>query len=334
MAGQDPGATERAQGSVLVTVLLLVSVLSVLAVAVMDDIGYGIKLAGNRGDAARAQAFALGAEDLAVTLLEAATRARPDRNTLQEPWAQGPLMFPLDDGFMRATVSDASNCFNVNSLVDGRVGEALQARSEAVERYKRLLEALEFNDDEQTALANALVDWIDTDGTARNQGAEDYHYLGLDPPYRAANGLVADVTELRALRGYTVPVFRVIARFVCAHETTADSKINVNTLREADAPLLVMLAGPALGVENARELIRQRSPDGYGDLDLFFLEAEALGTAPFPETSRRLVSLKTDVFDLKVLVVVGDMEAQLHSLLRRSSAGTFAVAARRSGEAL
>ncbi len=322
------------RGSVLVTVLLLVSVLSVFAVAVMDDISYGIKLAGNREDMARAQAFALGAEDLAVSLLDLGAQARPGRNTLNERWAQGPAVFPLDDGLMQAEISDGGNCLNVNSLVEGRIGEELQVNAPSVDLYRRLLAALDFNSDEQTALSNVLADWIDTDARALPQGAEDYHYLGLEPPYRTANGLVADVTELRAMRGYTALVFLRIAPFVCAHEGTAVSQINVNTLREADAPLLTMLAGPELSVDEAREVIRRRSPDGYASLDEFFVEVEAVGGPAFPDASKELVSLKTDVFDLKVLVVIGGMEAQLHSILRRINASSFAVVARRAGEAL
>ncbi len=326
------GARRDDSGGVLITVLLLVSVLSILGVAIMEDIRFGIKQTANRRDHAQAQAFGLGAEQLAVALMATATKANPRRNTLDEPWARGPQVFPLEGGLMQVELSDASNCFNLNSVVEGREGEELQAMPAAVERYRHLLRALEFNDSEQVALSNALVDWIDTDNRAQPQGAEDFHYTGLDLPYRTGSGYLAEVSELRAIRGYIWEVYRRIEPFVCVHPDSAPSELNINTLLPNDAPLLSMLSGERLSVIKAQEIIAQRPPDGYQDLQAFW-DLEAWAEALPQEAERALVSLKTRYFDLKVLVVFNEAEASLGSLLWRRNAGEFVVVARRYGDA-
>ncbi len=327
----NPSPGDGQRGGVLITVLLLVSVLAVLGVAVMEDIRYGIQLAANRRDGAQAQAYALGAEQLAITLLGKASLARPDRTTLEDAWARGPMVFPLDRGMMRVEVRDASNCFNVNSLVAGRIGEDLDVSPKAAERYKRLLAALDLPEDVQTSLTNALIDWLDTNTVAEPQGAEDYHYMGLEVPYRAGNGPIADVSELRAVRGYTAQLYRFLAPYLCAHRSLDPGEINVNTLAPERAALLSMLVGSDLPVENASDLLLRRPPGGYRSLELFWSQ-EAFAEIAVPEDEKALVSLKTLYFDLSILAAVDDAEADMRTLLREQSPGYFVVEARRYGD--
>jgi type II secretory pathway component PulK len=51
--------------------------------------------------------------------------------------------------------------------------------------------------------ADALLDWIDEDQTARPLGAESDYYLSLEPSYRAADTLPRSIEELLLVRGVT-----------------------------------------------------------------------------------------------------------------------------------
>ena len=53
------------------------------------------------------------------------------------------------------------------------------------------------------AIADAILDWIDTDDEPREFGAELDYYAGLDPPYAPANGPLQSVEELLQVRGVT-----------------------------------------------------------------------------------------------------------------------------------
>ena len=52
-------------------------------------------------------------------------------------------------------------------------------------------------------VADAILDWLDTDDTPREFGAEIETYSGMDPPYGTKNGSVDTVEELLLVRGVT-----------------------------------------------------------------------------------------------------------------------------------
>jgi len=53
------------------------------------------------------------------------------------------------------------------------------------------------------SIADAILDWIDTDSEARPMGCEDDHYLSLPSPYACPNGPLQSVEELLLVRGVT-----------------------------------------------------------------------------------------------------------------------------------
>ncbi len=52
-------------------------------------------------------------------------------------------------------------------------------------------------------VADAILDWIDTDDDPRGSGAESDYYLGLVPPYECKNGPIESLDELLLVRGVT-----------------------------------------------------------------------------------------------------------------------------------
>jgi DNA uptake protein ComE-like DNA-binding protein len=52
-------------------------------------------------------------------------------------------------------------------------------------------------------IADAILDWIDSDDDTREFGAESDYYQVLDPPYTCRNGLLASIEELLLVRGVT-----------------------------------------------------------------------------------------------------------------------------------
>src|SRR5262249_14263324 len=65
---------------------------------------------------------------------------------------------------------------------------------------KTLLMALPGMDD---ATADAILDWLDTDETPRENGAESDYYSGLSPPYACKNGPIDTIEELLKVKGVT-----------------------------------------------------------------------------------------------------------------------------------
>jgi hypothetical protein len=52
-------------------------------------------------------------------------------------------------------------------------------------------------------VADAILDWLDTDEQPREYGAEADYYATLDPPYGAKNGPLETVEELLLVKGVT-----------------------------------------------------------------------------------------------------------------------------------
>jgi type II secretory pathway component PulK len=50
---------------------------------------------------------------------------------------------------------------------------------------------------------NSILDWMDTDDTPREGGAEDEYYQGLSPPYHCKNGPIDSLEELLLVQGVT-----------------------------------------------------------------------------------------------------------------------------------
>ena len=96
-----------------------------------------------------------------------------------------------------------------------RAGECqvqLKAYPKAIELFGRLLLQV----GAQPRWAIIMADWLDAGTIPDPEGAEDGTYLAQNPPYRAANGLVATTTEMMALPGMTREEFERIRPYVAA----------------------------------------------------------------------------------------------------------------------
>ncbi len=313
-----PGPDNR-EGMALLTVLLLVAVMSVVAVAVLDDVRFSVRRATNAETQAQAQWYASGAEALARRQVARLLAAGPARTPLQPEWNGRRLDFPIDDGSISAVVTDGQACFNLNSLVEG-VGEDLMARPLGTAQFLALGRAVGAPDSRMRAVADALTDWLDADNVSRPLGAEDGAYAGLATPYRTGGVMLAEVSELRAVKGVDADLYRRLRPWVCALPTSGPSPLNVNTLTPEQAPLLMMLTDNALNLQGARAVIARRPRAGWPDAAAFWGQP-ALSTVQVPDEVRDQVTVLTRYFNLRVDVDYGGGRAVRTALLHAQPDG-------------
>jgi len=299
------------EGMALLTVLLLVAVMSVVAVALLDDVRFSVRRTTNAEVGGQAQWLASGAELLARERIKRLIQINPARTPLQPEWNGRRLDFPIDNGAISATVSDGQACFNLNSLVLG-VGEDLVARPAGAAQFRALGRAVGVPDSRMRAIADGLTDWLDADTQALPLGAEDGAYAGLATPYRTAGVMLAEVSELRAVKGVDADAYRRLRPYVCALPTSQLSPLNVNTLTPEQAPLITMLTGGAVTPERARALIAQRPRDGWANGEAFW--AQIQGFTPDEET-RAQATVLTRFFRLRVDVDYAGVRAVRTALL-------------------
>ena len=301
------------EGMALLTVLLLVTVMAVVAVAVLDDVRFSVRRATNADSQAQAQWYAAGAETLARRQIARLLAAGPARTPLEPDWNGRRLSFPVEGGTIEAVVTDGQACFNLNSLVEG-FGEDLLERPQGVAQFLALGRAVGAPDSRMRAVADALTDWLDADAAPRPLGAEDGAYAGLAKPYRTAGVLMAEVSELRAVKGVDADLYRRLRPHVCALPTSRLTTLNVNTLTPEQAPLLMMLTDNALGAAAARDLIARRPAGGWPDTDAFWAQPALAAVAPSDEV-RAHATVLTRYFNLRVDVAYGGGRAVRTALL-------------------
>lgn len=323
---------DRQCGAALLTVLLMVTVMSALAVAVIDDIRFAIRRTGNANLYAQAQWYVMGAEDfareiVAQTPADALTIALADK-TGKKTTAN----FDIDGGWIKARVEDGANCFNLNSVVEDAGDGEYRLNSAGAAQFSNLLKALEFNEGDRDELTSALVDWIDSDTRPQPRGAEDYDYSALSIPYRTGNTLLADVSELRAIKGFDADVVKTLQPFVCAKPDTGGMVLNINSLQEDQAVLLSALVGEALKPFNAQQLIAQRPGEGFPSTEAFW-SLKAFEGLDIDQKVKEQVSLETEYYVLKADVSFHEAYLEIQSLFKRNGKD-FTLISRKIGSAV
>ncbi len=324
-----PSNKTSERGAALLAVLLVATLASVAAVAMMDDLRIAAKRTTNIRDRDQALWHLEGVELVGRRLIERSWRANAARSTLNDPWATAAADFPIDGGRVTGRIRDAGNCFNLNSVVASGGGGRLAADESGAEMFRNLLAALEFDRGRMGALTAALTDWVDSDSEVSPLGAEDSAYMGLVPPYRTAGSLIMDVSELLAIRGFDAATVARLQPYVCVRPIAGPSQININTLTAAQAPLLMMLAGADLSHAQAERVLDRRPLAGFATIGAFWALEEL---APFDrDFVRRMTGLTTQSFAIEAAITLGAANLKSITIVRIEAGGQTTIETRRLG---
>ena len=247
----------RQQGVALITVLLVVAIVTVVTAGIIARQQLSIRSSANQLTARQAWHYALGGEALAQAMLQRDMQQTGGNqgqavDHLREPWARKIAPFTLEQGRISLSIEDLAGRFNLNSVVVNQ-----QVNQSAVQRFRRLLVSLDI----EPLLAERLIDWIDENQDVSGaNGAEDNQYLLLEPPYRAANRPLQDVSELRLLLDLSERDYQRLLPYVSA--LPAQTPLNINT---ASALVLATLADN-LSPQAAQQLVLARGAEGYRQL--------------------------------------------------------------------
>lgn len=296
--------------ALLVTLLILV-----LVVALANEIF--------RLGARAAQTSAYGRDSIRCRLLaEAGTGAARivlrqdardnDFDTLDEIWSREAPPFELGEGAIRVTVEDEERKLNLNLLVLQN-GNAVDEKRLA--GFRLLLSDLGLD----SALAEAVVDWLDNDDSPRVGGAESSYYEALPYPYKAKNDLFDSIEELRLVRGFGPETFEKVRPFVTV---TSSGRVNINT---APKEVLMSLSAGEIAAEAGRidekaaeQLIAYRlehplrKPEDIGNVSPFFQDL-------YRKTRLRdLIDVRSTVFHVRSTGEVSDTVRTIDAIGLRS----------------
>jgi general secretion pathway protein K len=271
-----PPVPRRERGAALLAVLLLVAIMGAIAAAAFERLRLSTALAVNSASLDQARAYAVGVETLLAVRADDVAAEDPEATTLRGGWNGTLRRIPLPaEGLAEGTIRDGGNCFNLNSLVQGEAATGLSAREAGIVQFANLMRVLGVAERDARRIAEAASDWADSDSLPSAGGAEDSFYADAPRPYRAANTLFAEVSELRAVAGMTPEVYARLRPYLCALPVAELSPINVNTLLPQQAPLLAMLAPEQISLDAARTIIARQPPTGWRRLEDFWRQAGA-----------------------------------------------------------
>ncbi len=305
------------RGAALLSILMIVAVMSIAALGAVESLGRSLALARLSDErtqiiwAARSAEAVAGLSVLQVESLGTQAFAKP-------------AAFPLERGMILATLSDASNCFNLNSLGADAGGPAAHAA------YRRLLVHSGILPGDAERLADTAADWIDGDEEARAYGAEAETYRRRPVAYRTANRLMENVSEVRAVEGYTADILRRISGNICVRPDTNLAPLNIDTLKPSHAPLLAARLSEVMTLEEAEGAIRARPVSGWGSLDAF-LGLDVISQIAPESRDDAALSLRAGYVRVDAEIRVGASQEKIALTYQTDTPGKAVLVERRVG---
>jgi len=289
-------------GVALITILLVVVIATVLGVSMVTEQKFAINRAQTSFGQTVARQYALGGEELARQILHQDATDAPEIDHLGENWALEVSKFEFEDGEVIFHIQDLQGKFNLNSLVQGGTGGQI-----AKQRLISLLAELTLD----RSYADRIVDWIDRNDAVSPLGAESYDYLGLERPYRSADELMADITELRLILEFEKEQYQALSPFVTSLMNPA-TNINVNTI---SAQMMVALA-PGLSLDVAESIVSNRNDGNPYESIADFTGDAALGDGANSVKVQGL-SVQSNFFQVSIRARYQDRFANLTSIIQR-----------------
>lgn len=340
----------KQNGVAILTALLVVALGTITVVAITKRQQLDIHREQNEAIIQNARSFANSGERFAAALLfldhEAGLREKTD--SLDDDWAQTIPPIAIDDMMLQGCIVDMQGRFNLNNIIDAE-GNPVE---EQVATLKRLLGEVNID----VVKADAIIDWLDKDFNATiPEGAEDDYYTGLVPAYRATNGPMTSVSELKLVKGFSPSVeeekedYGLLLPHIAALPTVAGpTPVNVNTatpevissLSDFLKPLGADLSRWETGAyedypacEDIFDLAADDKPDTLAEeeeLPPYLFVQEFIGEAA-PESGESVVAQESSIsvtsryYQIRVDVTGGSSTLTQYSLLERDSEGRSKV---------
>mgnify|MGYP001244874042 CR=1 FL=1 len=297
-------------GVAMITAMMIVAIVSLITINLLWENTLNTRKTISIINRDQAIQVAIGVESWVKELLiQDAKFSESDH--LGEFWGRPLPNLPIDGGLIKGEIYDLQSNFNINNLIKQN-GEIDQNQ---LKFFERILSNLNL----KPIIANAIIDWIDSDQyTTYPDGAEDDIYMKLNPAYRTANQKMISVSELLAISSINLEIYETIKPYVTS--IPGYSKINVNTA----SPLILRSLDKGISENQVKRLIEERRGTGYDDISVTF--------KPILNSDNLLnVTNKSDYFQLKLQVNIDNFSILMYSTIKRESQNSASTVYRSFG---
>lgn len=286
-------------GVALILVLLTLAIASVAAVSLSSARQLDIRRTESLLRSTQAWEYLYSIESWAANYLATVNSERSILPNLPKTEVVG--------GSIRAELTDLQGRLNLNALLSEN-----QINEVELQRFQRLLVALKIQPD----FIDALLDWLDSDETPRYpNGAEDESYLQRQPPYRSANRLLADISELRLIAGINQEDLVKLEPYV--YVTQPQTTINVNAAPE----LILRSLAEKIDSRKTESLIRYRQHQAFKSIESFLEHDSIVGMG----INKQGLGVSSQYYLLSSVIQVGKISWRFDSQLKRSEDGTVTL---------
>ena len=288
----------RNKGVVLISILLIVLLLSAVAITFGNKYLVSLK----RAQYIEFQSLSLNAfrnvEAMSLNKIDKFSRFNSSNLTKETPLLTDEIYFEINGATIVGSIGDASNCFNINSLV--RAGkEDYQENKKSMNAFRELMYLAEVDNNVAEEIIDQIIDWIDKNSNPRAYGLEDYYYSGpLHNPREFSGGrLLIDIEELKSIPSVRLVDWDIFKEFFCAYPFATNLKLNINTLDKNNILLLTAFF-PKIDIKDSEYIIENIPLNGFQDINTFLQAFEDIDlSSPNGE-----VIFTSDIFNIETVI--------------------------------
>ena len=288
----------RNKGVVLISILLIVLLLSAVAITFGNKYLVSLK----RAQYIEFQSLSLNAfrnvEAMSLNKIDKFSRFNSSNLTKENPLLTDEIYFEINGATIVGSIDDASNCFNINSLVRADK-EDFQENQKSMNVFRELMYLREVDNNLAEEIIDQIIDWIDKNSNPRAYGLEDYYYSGPlhNPREFSGSRLLIDIEEVKSIPSIRLVDWSIFRDLFCAYPFATDLKLNINTLDKNNIFLLTSFF-PNIDLKDAEFIIENIPLNGFEDINAFIQFFDDIDlSSPNGE-----ILFTSDIFNIKTVI--------------------------------
>ena len=229
-------------GVVLISTLLIVMVMSIISIQISKNFFLSIQRDLYIDFKNHSLQLLLSSEKQAIKSIQKEIISSNGKLINKDPVLNKSYFFSNELATIQVDVSDASNCFNLNSIFI-KTSDSVQIKKDNREWLERLLRLKGLDAPEIESFIDQLIDWVDPDNQPLNFGAENYFYIGPLSPINqyTPKRLLSNLSEIKNFPVLDQISFKKISNNLCVLPGLSNQLINVNTLNDSHINLIASL---------------------------------------------------------------------------------------------
>jgi len=310
-------------GVILITTLLILMVMSVISMQVSKNFYVSLQREAYLDFKNQSYHMLVNSEKQAIKNLQKEIKLYESKLTLSDPILKNKYYYQNDLMTLEIEVSDASNCFNLNSLFD-QSSTASQIRPAYRDWLSRYLQLKSLSKVKIQSFVDQLIDWVDQDNQPLNYGAENYFYIGPASQTQqfTPKRLLVDLSEIQNFPIMQNLNFTEITSNLCVIPGSTKQLLNINTLVKEDA-LLVASFFNEKNLEFTESQILNLPKNGYDDISVFANHFSK--SAIYPP---QVLSINSRTFNLEGTIINENFSATIESLVILELSSTVKILSR------